>query len=51
MKIVVLAGGYSPEREVSRSSGSLIANSLMKSGHEVSLIDVYEGIQKNEDLK
>lgn len=50
MKIVVLAGGYSPEREVSRSSGSLIANSLMKSGYEVALIDVYEGIQKNEDL-
>lgn len=35
MKIIVLAGGYSPEREVSLSSGSLIANALMEQGHEV----------------
>jgi D-alanine-D-alanine ligase len=45
MKIVVLAGGLSPERDVSLSSGSLIANSLMESGHEVLLLDVYEGFQ------
>lgn len=45
MKIVVIAGGLSPERDVSLSSGSLIANSLMESGHEVLLLDVYEGIQ------
>ena len=45
MKIVVLAGGLSPEREVSLSSGSLIANSLMESGHEVLLLDIYEGFQ------
>lgn len=45
MKIVVLAGGFSPEREVSLSSGSLIANSLMRSGHEVVLVDVYLGIR------
>lgn len=44
MKIVVLAGGLSPERDVSLSSGSLIANSLLESGHEVLLLDVYEGI-------
>ncbi len=44
MKIVVLAGGYSPEREVSLSSGSLIANSLMASGHEVALVDLYLGV-------
>ena len=44
MKIVVLAGGYSPEREVSLSSGSLIANALIRRGHEVLLLDVYEGI-------
>ena len=35
MKIIVLAGGYSPERDVSLSSGSLIANALMERGHEV----------------
>jgi D-alanine-D-alanine ligase len=45
MKIVVLAGGLSPERDVSLSSGSLIANSLMESGHDVLLLDVYEGIK------
>ena len=46
MKIVVLAGGYSPEREVSLSSGSLIANALMERGHLVLLLDVYEGIRE-----
>jgi D-alanine-D-alanine ligase len=50
MKIVVLAGGLSPERDVSLSSGSLIANSLMKSGHEVLLLDVYEGLTTNENF-
>ena len=44
MKIVVLAGGYSPEREVSLSSGSLIANALMRNGHRVLLLDAYVGI-------
>ena len=44
MNIVVLAGGLSPEREVSLTSGSLIANALMENGHRVLLVDVYEGI-------
>jgi len=44
MKIVVLAGGYSPEREVSLCSASLIANALMEKGHRVLLLDVYEGL-------
>ena len=45
MKIVVLAGGCSPERDVSLSSGSLIANALMKTGHSVLLLDLYEGTE------
>ena len=45
MNIVVLAGGYSPEREVSLTSGSLIANALMENGHRVLLLDVYEGMK------
>ncbi len=45
MKIIVLAGGLSPEREVSLTSGSLIANALMERGHEVALVDVYEGLE------
>ncbi len=47
LKITVLAGGYSPERDVSFLSASLIANSLCRSGHSVALVDVffpYQGI-------
>lgn len=46
MNIIVLAGGYSPERDVSLTSGSLIANALMEEGHRVLLLDVYEGIRE-----
>ena len=45
MNIVILAGGYSPERDVSLSSGSLIANALSKNGHRVLLLDVYQGLE------
>lgn len=44
MKIVVLAGGMSPERDVSLSSGALIATALMERGHFVALADVYKPI-------
>lgn len=44
MRILVLAGGLSPEREVSLASGSLIANALMARGHEAALVDIYEGL-------
>ena len=47
MKIVVLAGGLSPERDVSLSSGSLIANALIESGHSVCLLDLYKGVNAN----
>lgn len=50
MKVVVLSGGLSPERDVSLASGSLIANSLIKSGYEVMLLDLYLGIN-NKDLE
>ncbi|MBQ1965928.1 MAG: D-alanine--D-alanine ligase [Clostridia bacterium] len=49
MNIVVLAGGYSPERDVSLSSGSLIANSLMRSGHRVLLVDAFLGLEIPEN--
>ena len=45
MNIAVLAGGYSPERDVSLTSGSLIANALIDEGHNVCLADVYLGIR------
>ena len=44
MKIAVLAGGMSPERDVSLSSGALIAPALMRRGHSVALADVYKPI-------
>jgi D-alanine-D-alanine ligase len=44
LNITVLAGGLSPERDVSLSSGALISNALMEAGHNVMLIDAYEGL-------
>lgn len=49
MKIVVLAGGLSPERDVSLSSGALISNALIESGHSVMLLDLYYG-DNNPDI-
>ena len=48
MNILVLAGGYSPERDVSLTSGSLIANALKREGERVCLADVYLGIDPSE---
>lgn len=50
MKIVVLAGGLSPERDVSLSSGALIANALLENGHDVMLLDLYLGSDNKEML-
>lgn len=43
MKVLVAAGGLSPERDVSMCSGAMVANALMERGHEVSLVDIYKG--------
>ena len=43
MKIVVLAGGISTERDVSLSTGSMIYKALKKNGHKAVLLDVYLG--------
>lgn len=43
MKVVVLAGGTSTERDVSLSSGSMIYKALKKNGHQTILLDVYLG--------
>lgn len=48
MNILVLSGGYSPERDVSLTSGSLIANALKREGEKVCLADVYLGIDESE---
>ncbi len=51
MKIVVLAGGISPERDVSLCSASLIANALLNKGHEVAFVDVYVGVPDGTPLE
>ncbi len=43
MKVVVLAGGISTERDVSLSSGGMIYRALKKKGHQAILLDVYLG--------
>lgn len=50
MKIVVLSGGKSSEREVSMTSGSKIANALISKGHQVLLIDLLSGISDSSDF-
>ncbi len=47
MNIIVLAGGISPEREVSLSSGNLVSKALLKSGHNVLLLDLCQDIELN----
>ncbi len=52
MKIVVLCGGLSPERNVSLSSGTKIAGALMARGHSVVLADMFFGLENwNGELK
>ena len=51
MKITVLAGGLSPERDVSLVSGSLIARALKERGHSPLLIDIYKGIEIKNNIE
>lgn len=45
MKVVVLAGGISTERDVSLSSGTMIYHALKKRGYEAIILDVYLGYE------
>ena len=45
MKIVVLAGGISAERDVSLSTGGMIYRALKSKGHQAVLLDVYLGYE------
>ena len=45
LKIIVLAGGLSPERNVSLSSGTKIAQALRGLGHQAALVDLYFGLE------
>ena len=54
MKIVVLCGGISTERDVSITSGTMVAKALRERGHKVVLVDSFFGYtepyEKPEDL-
>lgn len=51
MKIVVLAGGTSPERDVSLVSGTGVYKALKRKGHEVVLLDVFLGVSLSKEEK
>ncbi|MEE1060623.1 MAG: D-alanine--D-alanine ligase [Ruminococcus sp.] len=46
MRIVVLAGGLSTERDVSITSGIKVATALREKGHQVVLLDVFTGYEE-----
>jgi len=50
VNILVLAGGLSPERDVSLSSASRIAKALIAKGNHVAVLDLYGGIDSVKQL-
>ena len=48
MRIVVLAGGLSMERNVSLSSGTRICRALRARGHQAALVDLFLGLEDND---
>ena len=48
MKVVVLAGGISTEREVSIVTGTMVCKALLERGHNAILLDVYYGIDDSD---
>jgi len=49
MNIVVLCGGISTERDVSITSGTMVARALHERGHNVVLMDSYFGFTEPYD--
>lgn len=49
MKIIVLAGGLSTERDVSFATGKMVSTALRSKGHQVMMLDVFMGYGKNGD--
>ena len=49
MKIVVLAGGTSTERDVSLSTGKEVYAAVKKNGHKAIILDPYMGYEKDID--
>lgn len=48
MRIVVLAGGTSTERDVSLVTGYRVCESLRRNGHEANMLDIFLGVDDNE---
>lgn len=48
MKVVVLAGGISTERDVSLISGKMIYQAVKRLGHQAVLLDVYLGMERDD---
>jgi len=44
MKIAVLFGGNSSERDVSIASGAQVAKALREAGHRVIAVDTFRGV-------
>ncbi len=49
MRILVLAGGLSPERDVSLTSSVKIAEALREKGHQVAVVDLFLGVEDSID--
>ena len=49
MKIVVLAGGLSTEREVSLVTGSSVCRALRENGHKAILVDLFLGLEETPE--
>ena len=48
MKVVVLAGGISTERDVSLISGKMIYQAMKRLGHQAVLLDVFLGMERDD---
>lgn len=48
MKVVVLAGGISTERDVSLISGKMIYKAMKRLGHQAVLLDVFLGMERDD---
>ena len=46
MRITVLAGGLSPERDVSLSTSVMVAAALRQQGHQVAVVDLFLGVEE-----
>lgn len=46
MRIAVLAGGLSPERDVSLTTSVMVAQALRQMGHQAAVIDLFLGVEE-----